>query len=96
MELIKKKMEIANRAGNLEKEINELSATKLQVKKCIETQCPLYVKIEGSYMETSGRSLRTKDIEPNGHDLHKALIVYLDQQIEKRTKELDELIKVLV
>jgi hypothetical protein len=103
-ELIKKKMEIAKRAGELNIEITRLADVALRIKQNSKNgynkengvcASALYLKIQGDKLSTNGNELNSYEIDPGGTGLHDALLVFLNDQIDKRTKELDELIKVL-
>lgn len=95
MELIQQKMEIAERAGRLNIEIKRLSeiAEDIQLAKVRNGGKP-----DGIFAEThvinSKYNLRTCDIDKNGSELHDALLLFLNSQIDKRKAELNELIKI--
>jgi hypothetical protein len=95
-ELLKKKMEIAKRAGELEKEIFNLTHLAECIKKNVDRMETLYVKIQGDRIGNNGVELSSHTIDPGGTELHNALLLFLKSQIDKRTVELDELIKVMV
>jgi hypothetical protein len=93
-ELLKKKMEIAKRAGELEKSIIGLSELAGRIEEKKGRSDSLTIQIH-HYTDKS-HTLRSFEIE--GHDgtmLHDSVMGYLKSQIDKRTAELNELIKVL-
>lgn len=99
-DLFKKKMEIAQRAGVLNAEINQLSKLAASITEAkTKNMSREGVKPEAIYVEvqigSTKKELRSYELDKDGVELHDAILMFLDSQIDKRKKELDELIKVL-
>lgn len=94
-QLLNQKMEIAERAGRLNVEIKRLSkvAEDIQLAKVRNGGKPDSIFAEIHVINTK-YELRTFDIDRNGSEMHDALLLFLNSQIDKRKAELNELIKI--
>lgn len=88
-DLIKEKLDIAERAGKLHQELSGLFHSKQLIQKKKDCRESLRVITSGQESFDSGR------IDNYGSELHDLVIQYLDKQIQIREIALDELIKVL-
>lgn len=97
-ELIKQKLDIAKRAGELHKELSEL----FRVKKAIEDKKKVMYHGGGNYANTpitvilDNRDVfSTRDWEPQDSTLHDFVLQYIETLISKREAEVNDLIKIL-
>ncbi|MCM3632899.1 hypothetical protein [Paenibacillus camelliae] len=91
-DLIKEKLSIAKRAGELHEEIEGLEYTLNCSKSKLEAKHSYIINVS---LNSFSLNLDTNKIDNTDFSLHEAVIMYLEKQIDKRHQELDSLIKIL-
>lgn len=88
-ELIKQKLEIAKRAGELDRELSELTRAKKIIESKKYSLDPVHVVLGNHDTLSSHRW------EGDGTSLHDLMLGYIDAQIDSRLAQVNDLIKVL-